>query len=72
MIFLKIAMVYIFVSALHRFFVRHYIFRWRTAMNNYYVDHWPQLRKVEGASQRVQEDTMRFAQTMELLAEVLL
>jgi len=56
------------VSVLYRFFVRHYIFRWRTAMNDYYVAHWPQLRKVEGASQRVQEDTMRFAQTVEQLA----
>ena len=47
------------------FFVSHYIFRWRTAMNAYYAAHWPQLRTVEGASQRVQEDTMRFATSME-------
>jgi peptide/bleomycin uptake transporter len=67
-VFLEIAMVAIFVAVLNRFFVRHYIFRWRTAMNNYYVNHWPRLRKVEGASQRVQEDTMRFAVTVEALA----
>jgi peptide/bleomycin uptake transporter len=48
-----------------RFFVSHYIFRWRTAMNQYYVDNWPRLRNIEGASQRVQEDTMRFATTVE-------
>ena len=48
-----------------RFFVSHYIFRWRTAMNDYYMANWPQLRHIEGASQRVQEDTMRFAQTIE-------
>ena len=48
-----------------RFFVSHYIFRWRTAMNDYYVDNWPRLRTIEGASQRVQEDTMRFATTVE-------
>src|SRR6185436_6323956 len=37
---------------------------WRTAMNDYYAAHWLQLRNVEGASQRVQEDTMRFATSM--------
>ena len=41
------------------------LFRWRTAMNDYYVANWPRLRHIEGASQRVQEDTMRFARTME-------
>jgi peptide/bleomycin uptake transporter len=29
------------------------------------MSHWPRLRHIEGASQRVQEDTMRFAQTVE-------
>ncbi|MET4631740.1 ABC-type long-subunit fatty acid transport system fused permease/ATPase subunit [Bradyrhizobium sp. I1.8.5] len=48
-----------------RFFVSHYIFRWRTAMNDFYVANWPRLRTIEGASQRVQEATMRFASTME-------
>ncbi|MCO5063283.1 MAG: peptide antibiotic transporter SbmA [Rhizobiaceae bacterium] len=50
---------------LTRFFVSHYIFRWRTAMNDFYMSHWPRLRHIEGASQRVQEDTMRFSTTME-------
>ena len=34
-------------------------------MNDYYAAHWPQLRIVEGASQRIQEDAMRFATSME-------
>jgi peptide/bleomycin uptake transporter len=34
-------------------------------MNDFYMTHWGQLRTIEGASQRVQEDTMRFATTME-------
>jgi peptide/bleomycin uptake transporter len=63
--FLSIAMVYIFVAVFNAFLVSHYIFRWRTAMNDYYVANWPRLRKIEGASQRVQEDTMRFASTVE-------
>jgi peptide/bleomycin uptake transporter len=63
--FLSIATVAIVVIVLTRFLVSHYIFRWRTAMNDYYVENWPRLRTIEGASQRVQEDTMRFATIME-------
>ncbi len=63
--FLYIAMVAVTILTLNTFFVNHYIFRWRTAMNEYYTQHWGRLRNVEGASQRVQEDTMRFASTME-------
>lgn len=63
--FAGIAMVAVVVGVLTRFFVSHYIFRWRTAMNNYYMDNWSRLRFVEGASQRVQDDTMRFSSTME-------
>jgi peptide/bleomycin uptake transporter len=47
------------------YFTSHYVFRWRTAMNNYYVAHWSEVRFVEGASQRVQDDTMRFARQLE-------
>jgi len=55
----------IMVSVLFLFFTSHYVFRWRTAMNDYYMSHWQVLRDVEGASQRVQEDTMRFAGIVE-------
>ena len=65
--FLSIALVSVVVGTLTRFFISHYIFRWRTAMNDYYVSHWTRLRKIEGASQRVQEDTMRFATISENL-----
>jgi peptide/bleomycin uptake transporter len=60
-----IASFAVLVGALTRFAVSHYIFRWRTAMNDYYMAHWDTLRKIEGASQRVQDDTMRFSTTME-------
>jgi peptide/bleomycin uptake transporter len=63
--FIYIALVAVVVGVLTRFFISHYIFRWRTAMNDFYISHWPQVRTIEGASQRVQEDTMRFATTME-------
>jgi peptide/bleomycin uptake transporter len=65
--FIGIALIAVLVGVLTRFFVSHYIFRWRTAMNDFYVDNWPRLRSIEGASQRVQEDTMRFATTTENL-----
>jgi len=64
-VFGQIAFLAIFVYVITRFFVSHYIFRWRTAMNEYYTGKWSQVRHVEGASQRVQEDTMRFASIME-------
>ena len=60
-----IAMVYVTIAILNLFFVSHYIFRWRTAMNDYYTQYWERLRHIEGASQRIQEDTMRFAGTLE-------
>ena len=47
------------------FFTSHYVFRWRKAMNAYYMANWPAIRTVEGAAQRVQEDTMRFATIVE-------
>ncbi len=63
--FAGIAFIAVTVGVFTRFFVSHWIFRWRTAMNNYYMSYWDRLRVIEGASQRVQEDTMRFSTTME-------
>ena len=65
LIFTQIAFVWICVFVVTRFFVSHYVFRWRTAMNDFYVAKWGQVRHIEGASQRVQEDTMRFAGIVE-------
>ncbi|QKV18943.1 peptide antibiotic transporter SbmA [Oricola thermophila] len=64
-VFASIAFMAIFVFVATRFLISHWIFRWRTAMNDYYMARWKQLRHIEGASQRVQEDTMRFAGIME-------
>ncbi|NVK34717.1 MAG: peptide antibiotic transporter SbmA [Rhodobacteraceae bacterium] len=63
--FAEIAFIWMAVFIMTRFFVSHYIFRWRTAMNDYYVARWKNVRHIEGASQRIQEDTMRFASIME-------
>jgi peptide/bleomycin uptake transporter len=65
MTFFSIAMIYITVAVFVDFFTRHYVFRWRQAMNDYYMQYWQKLRTIEGAAQRVQEDTMRFARIVE-------
>ena len=61
----RIAAIYVAIAVAADFFIKHYVFRWRTAMNEYYADHWAIVRGIEGASQRVQEDTMRFARLVE-------
>lgn len=63
--FLYIAMVAVTIAVFNLFFVSHYVFRWRMAMNDFYTAHWEKLRHIEGASQRIQEDSMRFAKTVE-------
>ncbi|MEP1932964.1 MAG: putative transporter [Roseibium sp.] len=63
--FFWIAALYVAIAVVLDFYIKHFIFRWRTAMNDYYMGHWHVVRHIEGASQRVQEDTMRFARIME-------
>lgn len=65
--FAKIAGIAIIVAVLADFLGKHYVFRWREAMTEYYASHWEKVRHIEGASQRIQEDTMRFAKIMESL-----
>ncbi len=64
-VFLCIALIAVVIGVLSNFFISHYVFRWRTAMNDHYMAHWSRLRHIEGAAQRVQEDTMRFSTTLE-------
>ena len=54
------------------YFTSHWTFRWRTAMADYYHENWTKARLTEGASQRVQEDTLKFARIMEGLGVELL
>ena len=63
--FLIIVFPYIVFVPFKIFFTAHYIFRWRNAMNDFYVDRWRKVRNIEGASQRIQEDTMRFSGIMQ-------
>jgi peptide/bleomycin uptake transporter len=71
-VFTKISVVYVLIAILLEFYIRHYVFRWRTAMHQYYCQHWHKVHHIEGAAQRVQEDTMRFARIVEALGVSLL
>jgi peptide/bleomycin uptake transporter len=61
----EIAGIFIVVAVMLGFFIKHWIFRWRTAMTDYYATHWHKVRQIEGASQRVQEDTAMFSRIMQ-------
>ena len=70
--FAKIAGVWMVLSVATDYFTSHWTFRWRTAMADYYHENWTKARLTEGASQRVQEDTLKFARIMEGLGVELL
>ena len=65
LIFCVIVFPYIVFVPVKLFFTSHYVFRWRNAMNDHYVSQWSKVRQIEGASQRIQEDTMRFSGIMQ-------
>lgn len=65
--FLWVALPYVILVVLKLFFTSHFVFRWRTAMHERYTNMWEQVRDIEGASQRIQEDTQRFAGIMQSL-----
>jgi peptide/bleomycin uptake transporter len=46
--FLYVAMVAVTLMVLNLFFVSHYVFRWRTAMNEYYTEHWENYDTLRG------------------------
>ena len=70
--FAKVAGLWIIIAIITGFFVSHWVFRWRTSMAEYYHSQWLKARLTEGASQRVQEDTLKFARIMEGLGVGLL
>jgi peptide/bleomycin uptake transporter len=63
--FCVIVFPYIVFVPVKLFFTSHYVFRWRNAMNDFYAEQWTKVRQIEGASQRIQEDTMRFSNIMQ-------
>jgi len=65
--FITLAGIYITLYVAISFFTAHFLFRWRTAMVEWYHSVYDKARKIEGASQRVQEDTIKFTRIMESL-----
>ena len=70
--FAKVTGGWVVIAVFTGFFVSHWVFRWRTSMADYYHEQWQKARMTEGASQRVQEDTLKFARIMEGLGVGLL
>lgn len=66
--FAYIAITLMAVAVAIYYFTQHYAFRWRQAITYYYLPHWEQTKgNIEGASQRIQEDTYSFSRALESL-----
>ena len=70
--FISLAGLYVSVYVIMIFFTAHYLFRWRTAMVEWYHSVYDKASKIEGAAQRVQEDTIKFSRIMESLGTSLI
>jgi len=70
--FITLAGIYVALYVVISFFTAHYLFRWRTAMVEWYHSVYDKARTIEGASQRVQEDTIKFSRIMENLGTALI
>jgi peptide/bleomycin uptake transporter len=70
--FITLAAIYVGVAVVVSFFTSHYLFRWRASMVEWYHSVYDKARKIEGASQRVQEDTIKFSRIMETLGTSLI
>ena len=66
--FFKLALPYVIIYTITNYFTRLWAFRWREAMTCSYMPYCKAAdAKVEGASQRIQEDAMNFAKIVESL-----
>ena len=70
--FAKLAAIAIALGLATSFFTAHFLFRWRASMVEFYHSVYEKARTIEGASQRVQEDTVRFSRIMESLGTALI
>eukprot|EP00931_Biecheleriopsis_adriatica_P091190 TRINITY_DN65090_c0_g1_i1.p1 TRINITY_DN65090_c0_g1~~TRINITY_DN65090_c0_g1_i1.p1 ORF type:complete len:345 (-),score=50.82 TRINITY_DN65090_c0_g1_i1:285-1319(-) len=64
--FARLAVIYTAISSFASFLIRHWSFRWRQSITEEYLKNWSQICEVEGVSQRVQDDTMRFTKISEI------
>ncbi len=68
LLFAKITAPYILVATLVSLLGRFYAFKWREAITFSYLEKWQKVEQdIEGSSQRMQEDTYRFAKIVESL-----
>ena len=70
--FITLAGIYVALAVAISYFTAHFLFRWRTAMVEWYHAVYDKARKIEGAAQRVQEDTIKFSRIMESLGTSLI
>ena len=63
--FIYLAAIYVGIAVVVAFFTAHYLFRWRASMVEWYHSVYDKARTIEGAAQRVQEDTIKFTRIME-------
>ena len=63
--FAKLAAMWIVLGLATSFLTAHFLFRWRTSMVEWYHSVFDKARTTEGASQRVQEDTIKFSRILE-------
>ena len=66
--FCILAMPYVIIATITNWFTRVYGLRWREAITFDYLPKWRNVTEdIEGASQRIQEDTHKFAEIIENL-----
>ena len=66
--FCMLAMPYVIIATITNWFTRVYGLRWREAITFDYLPKWRNVTEdIEGASQRIQEDTHKFAEIIENL-----
>ena len=66
--FFMLAMPYVIIATITNWFTRVYGLRWREAITFDYLPRWRNVKEdIEGASQRIQEDTHHFAEIIENL-----
>jgi len=65
--FAWLAAAWVVLGLATSYLTSHFLFRWRTSMVEWYHSVYDRAKKIEGASQRVQEDTIKFTRIMESL-----
>jgi peptide/bleomycin uptake transporter len=66
--FAWLAFPYVFIAMFSFYVAQHFAFRWREAITFYYLPIWKNTSSaIEGASQRIQQDTYEFAKALESL-----